>query len=104
MTKEYIAGTVEISLARNFCQSHKDFRFENLELPRVLFDRLCGIPPILATKLVKDVKTATGSDEKEDDKLSYAGATDAVQKKGAKRFKKDEKISFQKKNVDKVGW
>ena len=52
---------------------------------------------MLAIKLVKDVKATKGSDEKEGDKLSYAGATSGVQKKGAKRFKKDEKISFQKK-------
>ena len=85
------------ALEINFCQIREDFHFENLELSRVLYDRLCGIPPILATKLVKDVKATTGSDEKEGDKLSYAGATGAVQKKGAKRFKKDEKISFQEK-------
>ena len=85
------------ALEINFCQIREDFHFENLELSRVLYDRLCGIPPILATKLVKDVKATTGSDEEEGDKLSYAGATGAVQKKGAKRFKKDEKISFQEK-------
>ena len=51
---------------------------------------------MLATKLVEDVKATTGSNEKEGDKLFYAGATGAVQQKGAKRFKKDENISFQK--------
>ena len=64
-----------------------------------LLGRLCGIPPSLAIKVVKDLKETTGSHQKEDEKLPYAGTTGDVQKKGAKRFKKDDKISFQKINI-----